>query len=197
MYFCTKKNMNRTYILILTIFTVLISTLSCKDQKTYADYLKDETKAIDEFIIKNNFNILTKYPSNGVFGNNDFYKDPETKVYYNIIEYGDTTKSLSFREEVYVRFKGLKYFMIDDSTTYSNTEQKEPQVIEYYGPVNPNTRSYYSTPGWAVPLPRIGHNAVVKMIVPFNMGSSTERSQYMPSYYDRVEYRFESRKIDD
>ena len=187
--------MNRTYILIITIFTVLISAASCKDQKTYADYLKEETKAIDEFIVKNNFNILTKFPANGVFGDKDFYKDPETKVYFNIIEYGDTTENIfPEKEEVYVRFMGLKYFMEDDSTTYTNNDIVDAEVITYIGPVNSTTRNYYSVPGWAVPLPRVGHNSVVKMIVPFNMGSSNERSQYQPTYYNRIEYRFESKK---
>ena len=193
MYFCIKKSMNRTYKLIIIIFTILLSAASCKDQKTYADYLKEETKAIDEFIVKNNFNILTKFPANGVFGDKDFYKDPESKVYYNIVNYGDTTEFIFLGEEVYVRFKGLKYFMIDDSTTYKNNDHINPQEIKFIGPVNSSTRSYYSVPGWAVPLPRIGHKAVVKMIVPFNMGSSTERSEYQPSYYDRIEYRFDSK----
>ena len=193
MYFCIKKSMKRTYILIITIFTIIISAVSCKDQKTYADYLKEETKAIDEFIVKNNFNILSRFPSNGVFGDKDFYKDPETKVYYNIVEYGDTTDIIFLGEKVYVRFMGLKYFMMDDSTTYTNNDNINPQEIDYIGPVNSSTRSYYTFPGWAVPLPRVGHNAIVKMIVPFNMGSSTERSQYQATYYDRIEYRFESK----
>ncbi len=185
--------MKRTYILIIAVFGIILSAISCKDQKTYADYLKEETKAIDEFIVKNNFNILTKFPSNGVFGDKDFYKDPETKVYFNIVEYGDTTEKIFLGEKVFVRFMGLKYFMMDDSTTYTNKDNIFPQEIEFIGPVNSSTRSYYSVPGWAVPLPRVGHNSVVKMIVPFNMGSSTERSQYQPTYYDRVEYRFESK----
>ncbi len=185
--------MNRTYILIITIFTIIMSAVSCKDQKTYADYLKEETKAIDEFIVKNNLNILNKFPSNGVFGEKDFYKDPETKVYFNIVEYGDTTENIFIGEKIFVRFMGLKYFMVDDSTTYTNNDNINPQEIDYVGPVNSSTRSYYTVPGWAVPLHRIGHNALVKMIIPFNMGSSTERSQYQPTYYDRIEYRFESK----
>lgn len=185
--------MNKTNILIITILALIISAVSCKDQKTYADYLKEETKAIDEFIVKNNLNILSKFPSDGVFGDKDFYKEPESKVYYNIVEYGDTTDNIFIGEKVFVRFMGLKYFMTNDSTTYTNNDNINPQEIEFIGPVNSSTRSYYSFPGWAVPLPRIGHNAIVKMIVPFNMGSSTERSQYQATYYDRIEYRFESK----
>ena len=191
--------MRKVYIPLLAIITILISVVSCKDQKTYADYLKDEERAIDQFIVKNNLNILTKFPASGNFGEKDFYKDPETEVYYNIVEYGDTTKSIFLGENVYVRFMGLKYFMVDDSTTYNNLNSNNnpfPQEIKFIGPVNSNTRSYYSVPGWAVPLTRVGHNGVVRMIIPFNMGSSTDRSQYQATYYDRIEYRFES-KIND
>ena len=184
--------MNKTNILIITILALIISAVSCKDQKTYADYLKEETKAIDEFIVKNNLNILSKFLQM-VFLEIKIFIKIESKVYYNIVEYGDTTDNIFIGEKVFVRFMGLKYFMTDDSTTYTNNDNINPQEIEFIGPVNSSTRSFYSFPGWAVPLPRIGHNAIVKMIVPFNMGSSTERSQYQATYYDRIGHRFESK----
>ena len=197
MYFCIKKKrMSRIYIPIIAIIIILTSVASCKDQKTYADYLRDEERAIDQFIVKNNLNILSRFPANGNFGDNDFYKDPESEVYYNIVSYGDTTKNISMEEKVYVRFEGLKYFMVNDSATYNNLNPHNnpfPQELDFIGPVNATTRGYYTVPGWAVPLTRVGHNGVVKMIVPFNMGSSSDRQQYQAAYYDRIEYRFESR----
>jgi|AGTN01.1.fsa_nt_gi hypothetical protein len=180
-----------------TLFALLILAASCKDQKTYADYLKDESKAIDRFISKNNFTILKNFPDNGVFKANEFYKDPNSGVYYNIVNYGDTTKKVQLGEEIYIRFSGLKYFMVDDSTTYNNLNPNTspfPQTLVYRGALNVSTRSVYesATPGWITPVPYIGQMGEVKMLIPFTMGSSYDRSQYQPTYYESVQYRFEN-----
>lgn len=170
---------------------------SCKDQKTYIDRLKDESRAIDLFIKKNKLVILEKYPSDSTFAPNEFYKDPASGVYYNVIDRGLLKNRAKDGEEIYIRFKGLTYFMTDDTTKYSNDNpvtSPMPQTIIYRGPLNSSTRSAYTsaTPGWVAPLPHIGHSARVKMIVPFNMGSEYDRQKFQPTYYDDVTYRFES-----
>ena len=188
--------MKKIYYIVILLTAFLIFASSCKDQMTYSDRLKAEEQAIDRFILKNELSILEKYPSDGIFDENEFYKDPETGVYYNIISYGDTTKALFIGEKIYVRFSGLKYFLTDDSTTYSNMNPSiypYAQEIEFIGPVTSATKSLYEYPGWVVPLTKVGHNGAVKLIVPFSMGSSNERSQFQPTYYDRVQYRIESR----
>ncbi|MBZ4651898.1 MAG: hypothetical protein JG761_698 [Proteiniphilum sp.] len=183
--------MNKTDLIITALLGVLLIFPSCENQKTYADYLNDEAKAIELFIAQQQLTILDKYPTDGKFGEKEFYKDPNTEVYYHVISYGDTTERLSSGETVYIRFSGLHYFMSNDTTRYANLVY--PEEIKYFGPVNSYTKSYYSTPGWMVPLEHVGHNGEVKMIIPFNMGSSYDRSQYQPSYYDWVQYRFENR----
>ncbi|MDD4776819.1 MAG: DUF4827 family protein [Fermentimonas sp.] len=183
--------MKRFQTIFILLSTLLLITSSCKDRKTYADYLKDESKAIDLFLKKNDLSILESFPKNGIFNQNDFYEDPETGVYYNIVDYGDTTKNLQIAEKVYARFSGV-YFMVDDSVKFSNLTSTMPFEMEFYGPVNTTTKNYYTIPGLAVPLTRVGHNGVVKLIVPFNMGSANDRQQYQPTYYDYVTYRFEN-----
>lgn len=187
--------MKNSHIIPTIIAVLLIFFTSCKDRKTYADYLKDESRAIERFIAQNDLSVLERFPSNGLFGTNEFYKDAATGVYYQIVNYGDTTQRITMGEEIYIRFKGLKYFMSDDSTQFNNFDPNVspfPQSLIFRGVVNRTTSGYYETPGWIVPVPSIGHNGVVKMIVPFEMGSSYDRSQYQPTYYDHVEYRFES-----
>lgn len=170
---------------------LFILTTSCNNKKTYAEYLKDERKAIDLLIAKNNFIVLKEFPADSVFGNNEFYKDPETGVYFNIIERGDPARP-QWREEIYVRFKGLNYFKDNDTIRYSNYHSVFPEQFEYVGPISSTTRSSYAMPAWVVPLAYVGHKGKVKMIVPFEMGSSLDQSQFEPTYYDQVEYRFES-----
>ncbi|HCC86294.1 MAG TPA: hypothetical protein DEQ06_06900 [Porphyromonadaceae bacterium] len=183
--------MNKTDLIITALLGMLLIFPSCENQKTYADYLNDEAKAIELFIAQQQLTILDEYPTDGKFREKEFYKDPSTEVYYHVISYGDTTEKLSLGEKVYIRFSGLHYFMSNDTTRYANLVY--PSEIKYFGPVNSYTKSYYSNPGWMLPLEHVGHNGEVKMIIPFNMGSSYDRSQYQPSYYDWVEYRFENR----
>lgn len=188
--------MKKLLLFIIAVSGILFLTTSCKDQKSYADYLRDEERAIERFLLQNNLSVIERFPSDGVFESDEFYKDPETGVYYNIVEYGDTTENLFMGEEIYVRFSGLKYFMVDDSTTYNNKDTSNspwPQTIIFRGPANSSTNSFYDTPGWVVPLTRIGHNGKVRLIVTFNMGSASDRQQYQPTYYDLVQYRFASR----
>lgn len=177
---------------------LMLLTTACNKRKTYADHLKDEKKAIDLFISKNNLTILKDYPSSGTFKSNEFYRDPGTGVYFNIIDKG-TSDSVKLNEEVYVRFSGLKYFMENDTLTYNNSDTDRspfPETIVYKGPVNYMTRTLYqaSTPAFVVPLKHLGHGGKAKMIVPFNMGSQYDVRNYQPTYYETVEYRFESQK---
>jgi len=177
---------------ISLILAGLFLTVSCKDRMTYADYLDREEEAIDLFIESNNLTILRDFPSDSTFGENEFYKDPATGVYFHIIDYGNKSQELQWKEEVYVRFSGLHYFNTDDTTRYSNFRSLYAEEFKYIGPVNTSTKSNYTTPGWVVPLNYVGHNGRVKMIIPFNMGSSYDQSQYEPTYYDLVLYRFEN-----
>ncbi len=182
--------MKHVYLIVFILSGFLFLTVSCKDRMTYADYLKAEEKAIDLFIESNGLTILKDFPSAGTFKENEFYKDPATGVYFHIIEYGDTIQKLQWKEEVYVRFSGLRYFNTEDTTQYSNFKSIYPEEIVFIGPVNSSTKGNYATPGWVVPLSYVGHNGRVKMIVPFNMGSSYDQSRYEPTYYELVQYSF-------
>ncbi|WP_352421764.1 DUF4827 family protein [Proteiniphilum sp.] len=178
--------------IVLILVSVLTLTTSCNNRKTYAEYLKDERKAIDLFIAKNNLKILKDFPSDTVFGDNEFYKDPATGVYFNIIERGNYAVKPVWRENISVRFKGLHYFSTTDTILYSNNLSTYPEILEYIGPVTSLTQSSYDNAGWVVPLSYVGHTGKVKLIIPFEMGSSYDQSQYTPTYYEQVVYRFEN-----
>lgn len=180
---------------ISTIIALLLIFLaSCKDQKTYADRLKDESRAIDRFIAQNKITVLESFPKDSIFKDNQFYKDKETGVYYQVVDYGNKEEKAKLGDEIYIRYKELHYFMTNDTIFFNNNDpdlSPFPQTLVYRGAVNTSTSSLYGTPGWIVPVPYIGHKGVVRMIIPFVMGSSYDQSQYQPTYYDHVEYRFD------
>lgn len=191
--------MKKTGYIILILASLLVFGASCNKTKTYADLLKEENRAIDKFISKNKLVILNDFPKNGVFKANEFYRDPATGVYYNIIDVGDTITipKIKVGEEVYVRFNGLNYFSKEDTVKYNNMDPIKsplPATLVFRGEVTVANRSFlYSgtTPGWVVPLKHVGHTGKAKMIVPFNMGSPSDQSAYTPTYYELVQYRFE------
>lgn len=185
--------MKKSFYIILSLVFIAALSSSCNKRKTYADLLKEENRAIDKFIAKNKLTILDAFPKNGAFKEHEFYRDPATGVYFNIIQVGDTINTEKAKEgsEVHVRFKGLKYFSKNDSIEYNNYDpimSPWPETFVYRGLVTIANRSLYATPGWAVPLQYVGRKGKVKLIVPFNMGSSTDQQGYTPTYYDSLEY---------
>lgn len=175
--------------IVLTLIGLLILTTSCNNSKSYADRLKDEKRAIDLFIAKNNLEIIKDFPEDGKFEPHEFYKDVNSGVYFNIMEPGDSTQ-IALGQEVYIRFKEVIYLIEDDSVLYNKSEYFTEKFV---GPISSYTRDVYTIPGWIVPLTyNVGHKGKVKMIVPFNMGTAYDRSTgFQPTFYDDLEYRFE------
>lgn len=188
--------MKKLYTILLGSIALLTLIASCNKTPTYIDRLNDEKDAIERFISRNKIVVLDNYPADSIFAPNEFYKDPASGVYYNVIEKGTTARA-KLGEEIYIRFSDLQYFMTDDTTKYTNDNAQTspmPSTIIYRGPLSSQTRSLYSsaTPGWAAPLSNIGHNGRVKMIIPFNMGSEYDKTKFQPTYYGNIKYNFES-----
>lgn len=184
-----KKN-----IIIIVIGIVAIGAFSsCNKDRTYAQHLNSERKAIELFIDKNDIKVLKEYPKDSVFKANEFYYDSKNGVYYNVIDSGNGRRIMK-GEEFYIRFDGLKYISSIDTSTYSNIASPQPEILVY------GNESTYSSVGWITPLRNVGDRAVVKLIIPFNMGlpidqinmnPSKGQEAYKTAYYEELEYRFE------
>lgn len=190
--------MKKNYYLFLLIVISSVALISCqKRQPSYAERLKDEIKIIDKFIIQNGIKVLDEFPEDSTFESNEFYKDPLTGVYINIIDKGGDRKA-KYGEEIYIRFDGYRIISAEnDTVTYSTMQAENPSALVYRGVVTlENKDALYSstTPAWVVPLSFIGHLGRAKMIVPFNMGAQAERLNYHTTYYDLVTYNFEDHK---
>lgn len=173
-------------VIIVSLISVVAIAMfsSCNDSKTYAQYLNDEKEIIERFVNQNDLTILTEYPKDSVFKEKEFFFDTSSGVYYNVIDSGNGRRILG-GEEFYIRFKGLKYISSDDTTTFSNIYSLQPEVLVY------GNSTTYPTVAWVAPLKNVGNRAKVRMIVPFNMGISTDQSGYRTAYYEEIDYRFE------
>lgn len=175
-----KKNI---IILLLSIAAIGVFS-SCNKSKTYAQRLGDEKEAIELFINKNDIKVLKEYPKDSVFKANEFYFDNSSGVYYNVIDSGNGRR-IKVGEELYVRFKGLKYISSNDTSTYSNINSLQPEILVYGNPLT------YPSTAWVAPLKNVGHLGKVKLIVPFNMGLASDNQSYKTAYYEELIYRFE------
>lgn len=176
------KKLNFKISFLLAILFVIIS---CNDTATYIDYLNSEKKSIKKFIKENNIKVLTEYPSDSTFADNEYYYDPVTGVYYNVIDKGDRKPSLG--EEIYIRYKDVKYISDNDTTIYDGN---------FYSIYGPSTLTYgntntYTCTGWLSPIPKVGNNGRVKMIVPFNSGTTYDQTYYNTVYYGLILYTVE------
>ena len=211
--------MKKINYITLALVGLLVMSASCNRPMTYAERLQAEERAIAQFISENNFTILREFPSDTIFGENEFFRDPFTGVYFNIVcrgtlfnedgemfyitidGNGDKVFNLFTEGELdridigrsmLIRFRGLNHFMADDTTLHSNDDTAPIEMV-FQGPVTRQTRFLYEggIPGLVVPLQHIGHNGIVRLIIPFNMGSSWDRQNFHPAFFGEVNYRFE------
>lgn len=167
------------------LLAILFVVISCNNTATYIDYLNSEKKSIKKFIKENNIKVLTEYPSDSTFADNEYYYDPVTGVYYNVIDKGDRKPLLG--EEIYIRYKDVRYISDNDTTVYDGN------FFSIYGPetLTYGNSTTYPCKGWLAPIPKVGNNGRVKMIVPFNSGTSYNQTYYYTVYYGLVLYHVE------
>lgn len=190
---------------IFILIALSIAITSCGGE-TYADKLKREEKSINRFIDAQDIKLIYTYPDDHEFGENEyfFYKDAATVVYIHVISPGDTkaVPSKERRDPVQIifdevidlnegdtlwytnQYSDLMDFAYGDENTYQGTASNVSTVGGYYYQLY-----YFMSRALAVPLDYgLGHNAEVKLIVPFAGGSAYQKYDYKPFYYARVKY---------
>lgn len=181
----TSREIRSAVVYIKSKTSDLLETVTIvQNALTMADILENEKLIINQFFEKNNLIILDKYPENNVFKSNEFFFDASSGIYYNVIDAGDSRRIMQ-GEELYIRFKGLRYISSNDTTAYSNMSSLQPEILVYGNP------STYTSAGWVVPLKNVGDRAKIKLIVPFKMGLPQDQQEYKTAYYEELFYRFE------
>lgn len=163
---------------------------------TLADKMSSERKAINRFIDSEGIIVTNKFPTDSVFPEKVFYKDPDTGVYIRIISRGTGDRAdIAKKPYVYVRFADGRFFGSSDTITYSNIWQGETgNLIRFkYGDTDTYTNTSSSTfaysflsPACVLPLQYVSNGGEVSLIVPYASGSTYQNSQYQPLYYGRL-----------
>lgn len=182
--------------LICFIIGLCAAFSACSNNETYADKLKNERKSISRLINEKNIIVLNSYPASGVFKENEYFRDPLTGVYINVIDSGNGNRaSITKRSEVSVRYTDVMTFGVSAPDTASNTYPGyQPLSFVYgitatYSGSSVGTPAYsYLSPGIVAPLEYVGENARVRLIVPFSSGSTLQLATFTPLYYTQLQY---------
>lgn len=187
--------MRKITIIICLIAGICIFFGACSDSETYADKVNQEKKYIKDFLNEHNVEVLSEYPSNGVFKSNQFYLDA-SGVYINVVDSGNGKRASTY-SNVYYRFTDAMWLPAEDSDTLSlvdiSTQPLEfryGDAVSYSYSSSYDYRYYYLCPGAVVPLKYVGEGAVVKLLIPFKSttGSAYQTSSYSTLYHSRLEY---------
>lgn len=182
--------------LICFIIVLCAAFAACSNSETYADKLKNERKSISRFINEHNIVVLNTYPASGVFKENEYFRDPLTGVYINVIDSGNGNRaSVAKRSEVNVRFTdAITFGLATPDTASNNIAGYQPISFTYgitatYTNTSQTTQEYsYLSQGVVTPLEYVGEKARVRLIVPFANGSTLQRVAYTPIYYTELQY---------
>jgi len=185
--------MRKIHFYLLLIVGLFVTLYSCDNAKTPQEYLREEKKAVDRFISRNDIKVLKEYPADGVFQENEYFRTPDG-LYIHVVDSGNGKRvrphnsADSYRSTVLVRFDyylDVKSYVSGDTTKYSLGYAYLP--IEFkYG--IPGSYGDLACNGWAVPLSYVGEEAIVDLIIPSSLGASSHNSAYRAIFYKNLKY---------
>jgi hypothetical protein len=185
----------------------LCLTVACNGQKSFEELKRDELKIIRRMIVEKDIEVLTEYPADGVFGENQFVL-LSNGIYLNVIDSGNGERAVQGSTTVLVRVSGefLYNDSFDEFSTFGSSNY--PMEFKYgngYYVVSNHSGSYdayyyFFSLGIEHILRYVGNGAEVKLIIPgyIDIDQSSASSsyqtassnEYIPIYYDRVKYTF-------
>ena len=195
----------RKIIGLISAFIGLAIIFAACSKDSYADKLEKEEKAIKQYVKEQGFNIIDEYPASRVFGDKQYFKDPDTGIYIHVIDSGSKDK-IKKGDIVYMRYYDTRFLMSEPDSTYTNDKQNYDEfaalsftygnsstyISSDYSSVIPLSSYMYTflSPGCARPLDfNLGDRAEVSILVPFANGSYYQQySSYEPIFFGRLKY---------
>jgi len=191
---------------MITAWAAIACFIACNDYKTFEELKSEEKVVIRRIIAEKGIEVLSEYPSDGVFGENQFV-ELESGIYLNVVDSGNGNRAKT-NTTLLVRASGYCYDA--DTPFYFSTFSNSATLFEFkygmaYSVVSNHALSYdayymFFSLGIESVLSYVGDSSIVKMIIPGyaeiseTLGSSSYQTsnsnQYYPIYYDKVRYIF-------
>lgn len=167
----------------------LLAFSSCKDSKSYAELLNEETKAVNAFLADQN--VILDIPADSIFEygpDAPFYRiDPDGNVFMQVIEPGDKEK---VKNDAMVFFRFTRYNLNEYALTgslgsgYGNSEDVSMGSASFrFNNYTLTTSSQWGS-GIQMPLNFLGCNSHVRLVIKSQFGLTSEISQVIPFLYD-------------
>lgn len=193
--------MRKSVYFYLTIFSLTFVLFSCNDSETYADKLDKQKKDIKHFLNKNDIRVLHDFPSDSIFGPNDYYLHP-SGTYIHVTSYGNKNKKATQVPNTDVTLRAYANYLGDTIPITNMGQSNDQNWIEfkygnsstYQGSVNDASygRGRYKyelmSTACTLPLEYVGDQGEVSLIVPFEVGSKAQQTNYKPLYFKRLRY---------
>jgi len=162
------------YLKIVFLSLLVVSIASCSKRKTYADYLKEERKAISSYIAAKNIHVQHSKPEGDEkWETNDgkeIYWQTASGLYYHQIELGDGSIAPVTGWTAYVHYTGTT---LSGIVEYNHTNNQTDPASFLISP-NPNGKQFGVGFQEAVKYLRTGGHC--KIIVPFNLGNGANQT---------------------
>jgi hypothetical protein len=183
--------MKKTVFFVFTIILLGLIGFSCDNSKSMQEYIREEKKSIERYILSQKIAVLTEYPKDSIFKENQYYKTSDG-LYMHVSDRGNLDRRIEAYDEVLLRFDYFHYIK-----NYVSG-QTDSIVLSYlYLPIAFTygiSGSYNNDPaglacsGFAIPLPYVGEGAVVDLIIPSELGNATDNSSFAPVFYKNLKY---------
>lgn len=194
--------MKKILLALFSVCALMFVFQSCSKTRTYADRLADEKKAIDRYMKKNKFELISReeFFKNDTTTAENQYVELQTGLYMHVVNRGDQMGEeykFKHRDEITVRF--TEYNIIEGyETVVGNTNNPffvdafvltesdagirgefvgRGNMAEIYGSKN-------VPPGWIIPLEYLRYGAHVKLIISSKLGHTLASQQVYPYAYD-------------
>jgi hypothetical protein len=181
--------MKKFLIFALSIFVLSNVFISCNDQKSLQELLREEKKAMDRFIALNGLVVVEEYPKGGVFRENEYFKTTDG-LYIHVVDSGNSVRATAGKA-VTVRYEYSLNILEAAKGDTSNMDRPNllfPYSFTYGISATYNPTSSPVCMGWIIPLQYVTEDAYIDLIIPSSLGSYYDKNTVIPVFYKNLHY---------
>lgn len=178
---------------LFSVFTILVSSLcflcSCDDTESYADLLKDENKAVNNFL--SDQKVINEIPTDSIFEygvDAPYYKmDDDGNIYMQVIKLGSKDNMAKNDQLIYFRFTRYDLFSYSNGVLpegWGNANDFDYKNTEFrFGNYSLPSSSQWGT-AIQLPLYYLGIDCEVNLVIKSQYGYTDEISNVVPFMYN-------------
>ena len=178
---------------LFSVFTILVSSLcflcSCDDTESYADLLKNENKAVNNFL--SDQKVINEIPADSIFEygvDAPYYKmDDDGNIYMQVIKPGSKDNMAKNDQLIYFRFTRYDLFSYSNGVLpegWGNANDFDYKNTEFrFGNYSLPSSSQWGT-AIQLPLYYLGIDCEVNLVIKSQYGYTDEISNVVPFMYN-------------